>query len=224
MNPTSKNNQIAGIILIASAILTVFAMLHHPVAHSHDFEELVAEIDSLQVVNQWVHASAIGMMMLMVLGLSFLGSRLGFEKIMVRGAMISFCVGAIAMVSAATIDGFVIPSFLGGFEIRGESDADIGYRMLRVLTSINRSLALLGVFSMSAGILQFGAAALCRTRRLHLVGWLGVLTGVSGCVGLYTGYIQATAHGMIVFASLIGIWLVAVGVLLISSKNVSKDE
>ncbi|MEM7311808.1 MAG: hypothetical protein AAF497_01525 [Planctomycetota bacterium] len=224
MNPTHKNNLLAGITLIASSVLTVFAMLHHPVAHSHNFEELVAEIDSFQGVNQWVHAGAIGMMMLMVLGLSYLGSRLGFERIIVRGAMISFCMGAIAMVGAATIDGFVIHSFLGGFEIRGETDAELGYAILRVFTSINRTLALLGVFMMSTGALLFGTAALCCTRPLQWVGWLGVLTGVLGCAGLYTGYIQATAHGMIVFASLIGSWLVVVGVLLIRWKDVSKEE
>lgn len=219
MKPAKTNNLIAGIVLISSSILTVFAMLHHPVAHSHNFEELVAEVRSFQIVNQWVHGGAIGLMMLMVLGVSYLGSRLGFERVLVRGAMVAFGVGAIAMVSAATVDGFAMPSFLMGFEIRRPSDVDIGYQMLRILTSINRSCALIGVSSMSIGILQFGVAALYHPRRLHWLGWLGVLAGASGCVGLYAEFIRATAHGMIAFSLLVGAWLITVGIHLIRSND-----
>ena len=214
-NPDMLNDRIAGAILIASALLMVFAMLHHPVPHAHSFEELVQEMDSLDRVNQLVHGSAIALMMLLSLGMSFFGSRLGLNRVTVRAALIAFFVGAFAMIIAAMFSGFIVPDFLNS----ATAAAHVGSVSLNTLRSINQCFDLLGVTSLSSGVFLFGVAALTSKQRLWLVGSLGLATGMAGCLGIFTGHTQANVQGVIGFALLLAVWLIAVGIQLIKPRT-----
>ncbi|MEL7496770.1 MAG: hypothetical protein AAFN77_04125 [Planctomycetota bacterium] len=211
----STSDQIAGIVLTATAVLMVFAMLHHPIPHAHSVDELVIEVDQIQFVNGLVHGGAIVFAMLMVLGLISFCERLGFHRVSVRAGMISFCVGASALIFASLVSGFIVPTFLDGYEIANPADALTGQRVLSALRSTNISLDVLGVSTISIALALFGFSALFRSPRLWVIGLLGLTSGCVGVGGLFTGHTQATVPGVIAFAVLLGIWLISVGVYLL---------
>jgi len=211
--PTTEE-RIAGSALVAVAIILVFAMLHHPVPHASSFEEYVAEVAALQVINRLVHGSAIGLMLVLGTSLSYFATRLGVNRMSIRLGAITILVGSLAMIAAALVSGFIVPGYLEGLELDSADAAAQGKDTLRAMREINRCCDLLGVICLSFGMFQCGIAGLLRRQKLWGVGFVGVVGGLAGIMGVFVGYTQANVTGVMVFSLLFASWLILAGASL----------
>lgn len=212
---TNANARTAGILLIAGSILMIFAMLHHPTGHEHEFSEFIEEVQSFQLLNALVHGGAIGLLLIFMLGFSFLSDRLGWSRLDVRLAVIFYVLGGAAMVVAAMVSGFIVPFFLDRYSEASAAELQIAESILALLREVNRAFDQLGVIGMSVGVFFWSTAMIYRERQEWIGGGLGILVGVLGVAGVFTGHLEASVPGIIAFVLLHGTWNFWIGLKLL---------
>ena len=211
----TSNSRTAGILLIAGSILMIFAMLHHPTGHEHEFSEFIEEVQAFQLLNALVHGGAIGLLLIFVLGFSFLSDRLGWNRLDVRLAVIFYVLGGAAMVVAAMISGFIVPFFLDRYSEASAAELQFAESMLTLLREVNRAFDQLGVIGMSVGVFFWSTAMIYRERQKWIGGGLGIAVGVLGVAGVFTGHLEASVPGIISFVLLHGTWNFCIGLKLL---------
>lgn len=180
-----RGPKVAGILLIVASCIAIFFILHHPTGSSHSFGEFVDEVRSEPVINLIVHGTMISVMLLFVYCVSWLSSCLGFGSSWVRVGMVSYSLGAIAMVAAATVSGLIVPGFMSRYTGATADQFEIGRQILGMLREVNRSCDLLGVVAMSAGVCSWSVAMLVRRKKNWITGILGLVVGVIGVAGVF---------------------------------------
>lgn len=210
--------RVGGIVILIGSLLMVFAMLHHPTGHAHDFGDFVDKVDSIRTVNALVHGSAIAVMIMFVFGFSWLSTCIGWNRPAVRMAMIVYTLGAVGMIVAAMVSGFIVPFFLERYAQAPFSEAEIAKAVLDMLRNVNRAFDQLGVCAMSIGVVCWSISILNHPRRDWLTGVLGLLVGGGGLVGMFTGHLAATVQGIISFVLLQALWNIAVSIQMIRRR------
>jgi len=221
---------VAGIIILAATLIVVFLMLHHPSPGSHSFADKVDEFGSngghshKGMSNVLVHGGAIAIMGLYVFAFSWLSTCLGWNRTSVRLAMLSYTLGALGMIAAAMVSGFIMPFFLGRYDGATPAESEMAIQVLRLLRDVNRCFDQLGVIAMSSGVLFFAIAMLCERQRFWIAGILGVIVGLAGMASPVSGHFDATVHGIIAFVILQGIWNITVAILLMRWRDNRKPN
>ena len=214
----NKKNQLAGSCLIGSSILMIFAMLHHPTGHGHDFASFVKEVKSLQTLNAIVHGGAIGIIAAFIFGFSYVSDRLGWSRAPVRVAAIAYGIGTSAMIIAAMVSGFLVPFFLERYSQATATEMEIATEVLGLLREANRAFDLLGVCGMSIGVACWSVAIFGRQPKDWLTGGLGLIVGLVGILGIFTGLTEASVSGILAFVLLQGVWNIRVGIQMLRSR------
>ncbi len=98
--------RIAGAVLGVSALAELVAVARHPSAGHGD---LLAGIVAAAGPDAAVHAIVIAATAGLMLGLTVWSQRRGTGDITTMAALIAYALGAVVLVAAATIDGFIVP-------------------------------------------------------------------------------------------------------------------
>lgn len=219
MTSSQSAPKIAGIFLIAGSVLMIFAMLHHPTGHEHEFSDFIKEVRSIQAVNAAVHGGAIGLLAVFLFSFSYLSDRLCWKSAEVRLATIFYGLGSGAMVVAAMVSGFIVPFFLARYATASASEMEIGQQALGLLREFNRAFDQLGVIGISIGVLFWSIALVNRKSLDWLSGVLGISAGALGIAGVFSGHLEASVPGIIAFVVLQGIWNIRIGYTLLRDRK-----
>lgn len=207
-------NRVAGVTLMVISVLMIALMMHHPTAGGHDMHSFLEGIESIQTLNVIVHGGALIILLLLGSCMSALSSSLGTSSATVRLGAVFYAAGLLNMFAAATVSGFLVPGFAGTLAGATSEQLTAGGQILHLLREINRTCDEFGVLGMSAGIFWW-SLRMCLQRQARFVGILGVIAGAGGVVGLFSGHLGATLHGVLGFVLVQGVWNVLVGVGLI---------
>lgn len=195
----------AAITLIVLALVSLFAMLHHPTIGAHGPEAVLAEIQRERGLNGAVHGVMILVVLLYHWCFTVLSAWLGAARSAVALGQLALHLGLAAFVGAALVSGFVVPE-LGA---RIEADAQGLRTALLTLYATNQALAKLGTVAFGAAICLWGVALCSSTApalRSRPAGAVGVLAGATMIVGLLAGVWSLDVAGMTLVVVLLGVW------------------
>jgi len=219
---SDHNGRIAGWVLIATALLAVLAMLHHPVGGGGTPEEAADSIARIAGPARLVHGAMIGVAVVLLYALSAFALKRGVSRPLVLAGLVAYGAGTLAMLPAPVLDGFVAPDLAE--RALGDSERLALFKPhLSLVFSIAIAFAKLATILMSLGVLLFSLDLIGAP---GLGGWMGRGVGVLGAAvgaaaagAVITGALQLNAHGMTAVVAAWGLWFAALGALLAAGKT-----
>lgn len=198
----------AGIALLASAVLAVFVMLHHPTgAHGHT--PLVAGLSLANLV----HAA-----MLVLLGVQLWAftvySRWRGLAGWVLPALIVYAIAFVGHLVAATVNGFVVPA------VAARVDAAAVHDLFVMLWQLNQAFAQLGVYATGLAILFWSVDLLTAAGRRSLpAGAAGIALAILPALALLTGMVEMNVQGALLIYAAHMIWVALAGAGLLIHRR-----
>jgi hypothetical protein len=205
----------AGVVLIATSLLSVLLMAHHPSAASHDTAGIAAEIAGKAPLSRFVHGALIAMIGAQIFAFVEFCRRIGLGDGAVRAGFIGYALGACAMIGAALISGFLVSDLSEHYRSLAAGELDAYRHLLRFAMAANQTLAKFGVVAMSAGIVSWSIAIVRGSRAPRWLGALGFVAGLAPAVALAIGVLALDVHGMLLVVVCQTAWNIAAGVYLI---------
>lgn len=212
--PRSASVLLPGLLLIASSMLAPLIMVFHPTARGPDVATRLVSLSEISSLSRHVHLAMIVCVIGLWLSLAYVARRLPGSG-WIWTAVRLYALGALAMLGAALISGFLIGEYLGRALPLMQSPEDALPSVLLAF-SANQILAGVGTLLMSAGIALWSVAMVRERSWLAAAcGYYGLLAGI-GCLTAYaTGLISLDVAGMTavvlaqsLWSSLLGLWVV----------------
>jgi hypothetical protein len=202
----SMSNAWVGALIIIFAIISVFAMMHHP--HEALFDG--RENKRLQVT----HGVLIFTMTFFAFGMDRFTTIMAHQKIDSKLGMLFYYIGLGSMIGAAIISGYLQPALTEAFAANAEAYVD----QKRFAAALNQVLA-------SVSICFFGAAGvfLCpglilSSGKLRLVGLLSLIVGITMIAAMLLGtYLNVFAMTALTVAFVI--WHAGIAAVLITRSE-----
>lgn len=204
-----------GVLLIAATLLAVVVMAHHPTVSAPDLTQALEQLREMADRDAWVHGILIALMLVIFYAFTELALRRGIQRPLVRAGLVAYGAGAVAMIGAASIDGFVTAQIANLAPQGGVMDPHVTAMLINLFSVLNRTLANIGAIAMSAGILAWSLNLVRDQGLTRTVGAAGILISLSPAIALISGGLHLNMHGMLVVVVLQAIWSIGVGVLLI---------
>jgi hypothetical protein len=204
-----SRDPVAGTMLIAGSLLGVVVMALHPTGQTlaQDFERQ-ARLGAI------VHGVAIASVPLLFLGFLGLARRLAPSRLAVA-ALVTFGWGAVAVLSAAVMSGFVSTALIRRMMEADDAAAKSLYHALADTSFLmNQGYAKVYFVASMVAIILFSAAIVRTGRLAPWVGSAGVVVA-SVLLLLYgAGHLTMDVHGFGAMMIAQSLWSVAVGALL----------
>jgi hypothetical protein len=210
-----KDNRLGGIALVAGAIGTVITLIIHP-SGGHDLfaPDKFAHTAAMMVA---AHSLAIASMSIVFLGALALTRCLVPNRIAVA-AVVIYGFASAAVMSAATMDGFVGPSVLRRIIFNAAPGSE-QWRVLFVYNElVNEAFAQVFVVASAVAIVLW-STSIVKTHLLSLGAAIyGFVLGVGSVVAIAVG---ASGHVNAVHLVMLGqiIWFLLVGILMLRLKR-----
>jgi hypothetical protein len=209
----SEQPRAAGALLIAASALSVFGMLHHPVAQGEGLQR-VQNLAAIGPFAADVHAGLVAVMLIQMIGYAGLATRLGSQRLVVQGAFLAQAAGAMALTGAAAINGFALAAQARRLLAAGYILPEQYQPSIWALFGQARAWEQLGTGAWAIALLLWGLAVWPQQR------WLGLLALPLVLVPLASGFgllpLGVVGFGAVVAAQ--GIWAVAAGTLLLRGQ------
>lgn len=205
-----KDNRLGGIALIAGTILGVITLFIHPSGHDLFEPDQFAHTAKMLVV---AHALAIASIAVLFLGALALAGRLSSPDRLAIAALVLFGLASVAMVSAATVDGFVGPGVLRKV-IFAASPVNEQWRVLFAYNDqVNQAFAEIFVVASAVAIVLWSASIVKSRLLAKAAGVYGLLLGVASVLAVVAG---ASGHADAVHLLMLGqiTWFLIVGTLM----------
>lgn len=209
--PLSTRQPLLGGMLITLAVLSLFAMLHHPVAHSTGAQSHSEAMVRIADLARLVHGVLIATMTLSLVLLAEFAQLRVRRAAWMRAGFIVYLIGTLLLTGAALINGFAVPA-LAQSAAAHVAGIEAAYALA---WQFNQSLSAAGTIALAAGMVIW-SIDLVRTPGLtRLTGGYGILAGSALALALTGGWLQLKVPGMLLALILLAIWQVAAGVLLL---------
>ena len=203
----------AGILMLASAVLSIVFVALDPAVAATTSRATLEGMAAVGPRHRAVHAVELACVLGLALGFTSLAARLGTQRAAVRGALIAYLVGCLAMMAAAVTDGFVTGD-VAAYYLRAGHSVDTGREMIHLCYVVVQDFAAAAWCLQSVGVLAL-AFTLLRERGLpRIVGALGLSSGALPPVALVATW--GAMDGGVVMGILLAqlVWNVAASVLL----------
>ena len=221
MTTTSQeriDTRVPGVALIASSVLAVMAMTHHPAPASDDFAAWARNVERIAAVNQAVHGAIIALVGVLTWALTVFAIRRGVHRSLVSLGLVAWAIGAGSMIIAPVLNGFVV-THIARQAVASPERIDLLRMVLQAMLAADRVIAVIGALAMSAAIVSWSADLTSAAGGARRVGLFGSAAGLVPLAALSTGLIHLDVHGMTLVLIAWTVWLVAIGVLMIQ-RNV----
>jgi hypothetical protein len=187
MENSKAAESFAARLLMAAAVLSLVAVLHHPVLPPvHGAAETVQAIRSLAGMDRLVHGALIVLFALQTVGFYYFSAGLGFRRPVVMAGFVAYAAGALTMIIPATLDGFVTPDLVEECAIAARCGDGQGALITLIAVAI-QDFTKIALAATSIAILCWGAA---------LIGGAGRVQRVAGLVGLACALAPLTAFAV----------------------------
>jgi hypothetical protein len=214
-----------GIMLMIATLVGVLVLSHHP---GLAYRELVLGGEAaarLSSAAAQVHGILMVLLLIWYYCLVEFAVQRGLRRPSVRIGLIAYSVGLIAMLGAATIDGFVvarIPVSIAAMASAGVLGEPSVVRQVLVLAfALNQALANIGSVGMSLGIAAWSILLLRGATFEKAVAVVGLLIGAITSPVLLTGMLSLNRHGILVVIAAQALWNLGIGVLLLRRRAVN---
>ncbi len=218
--PAPAEATLAGAVLLVSSVLSVVFMSHHPTVGAHDTGAMLLEVSEKARLSALVHGALIALLGAETFALFELSGRLGWGRAPVRAAALFYLVGALAMVGAALISGFILPDVAQRFT--GDATQATAGESLRQLLGAcaitNRTLARFSTVAMSVSFALWSGVLWKSGGPARLVAMLGAPVSVIPAAAILAGALRLEVAGMTAVTVAHGAWCAAAGLLMIRGR------
>ncbi len=210
-----QRDRVAGIALIAGALVPLLIIGLHPTAHDLASDGAARH---QALVNRLVHSVMLAAQPVLFLGLLGLSRQLGWSPLP-TAALVVYGFGIAAVLSAAVVSGFVAPGVIERMA-SAESGAEPTYQALLVYSGLlNQGFAKVYVVSSGVAFMLWSAAIWATGRLSRAAAVLGLAAGTALALGVVSGHLRLNVHGIIVVTLLQALWLVVVGGQLFAAAS-----
>ena len=155
----------------------------------------------LVMINHLVHGVALAAQPVVFLGL--LGLWRSLRSDVATAALVLYGFGIVAILSAATLSGFVAPDVVADRVLLGYTG------------QLNQGFAKVSVAAIGASLILWGVALWATRGFARLPAAAGVIIGAVLALGVLTGWLNLTASGIVIVTLLQGIWIILVAAHLL---------
>lgn len=195
------------IALIGGALFLTLLMLMHP-SGTH----AAADAHRIVLPGRFVHAGAIAAEILIMFGVVGLCFRLGITRTWVVFGLVAFLFAAVALMVAASINGFVAPKLMKALETHKLEEAQV-IAVSSFGWWLNQTLANIAAFATSAAILCWAIAWPSGGIRAWVVRVAALGAGIVPPVLLAGPFITMDVHGAALVALMQNLSLVLAALL-----------
>ncbi|MCK9689126.1 hypothetical protein [Scleromatobacter humisilvae] len=219
MNPNESaalprvDTRVAGLLMLASAILSIVFVALDPEVTATTSRAILEAMVANGPRHRAVHGVELACVLGLALGFTSLAARLGTQRSAVRGALIAYVVGCLAMMAAAVTDGFVTGD-VASYYLQAGHSADTGREMIHLCYVVVQDFAAASWFFQSAGVLAMACALLRERGAQRVVGVLGLATGAVPPIAILATWPAMDSGIIIGILSAQLVWNVAASVLL----------
>ena len=163
----------------------------------------------LVLINHVVHGVALAAQPVVFLGL--LGLWRSLRSDIATAALVFYAFGIVAILSAATLSGFVAPGVA--------NDPPL----LFYTGQLNQGFAKVSVAAIGASLILWGVALWAPRGFVRLPAAAGVIIGAVLALGVLTGWLHLSAGGIVIVTLLQGIWIILVAAHLLREGFHGRD-
>jgi hypothetical protein len=214
----SADGMTAGILLIATSVLAMLMIMHHPQVETHEAGKVMEEIAAKAWIDRLVHGSLILLVSVQAYCYSGFCLRLGISHGPVRAGIIAYGIGIVGIVVATTIDGFVISDMAVRYAAAHAEDLEAARHLLNLCALNVRAFTSLAAVAMSAAFVLWSCTLLRAPRPNAWLGVCGLLLGAGPALAVMFGAISMNLQGAILFLACQSLWNLAVGITLVRGK------
>jgi hypothetical protein len=207
----------AGIALIAGSLGLILTMAVHPTAGGSLTEEQVVHLMRL---SGFAHSLAIASTVALFLGACGLARRLAASDRYSFAAIVIFGFACIAIVMAASVSGFIIPSILKRMVRDDAANAHQWRIVIYGIFQINQAMAKIYSVGASIAMVLWSATSLRSGGLRRGAAIYGCIIAVLITIGVGSGHVQLDVHGMAAVGVGQAIWFIVVGLQLCSTSRV----
>ncbi len=211
----SIDTRIPGISLVASAILAMAAMAHHPTAGGGgDFAGFARNVERMAAVNQAVHGTMIALVAVLTWTLVTFAARRGLHRPLIMAGMVAWAIGAVIMIIPPVFNGFVVVDVARRALASPETAAMLRVT-LQTLASAVGVIVVVATVGMSLAVFLWSADLARESGAARWTGVLGLVAGAGLVIALPTGIGRLDVPGMTLVLVVWAAWFLAVGTLMI---------
>ena len=212
------DTRIPGISLVASSIVAMAAMAHHPTAGGGgDFAAFARNVERMAGVNQAVHGTMILLVAVLTWTLLAFAARRGLHRPLVMAGLVAWAIGAVIMIIPPVFNGFVIVDIARRALVSPET-ADMLRITMQTLSSGVGVIVMIGAIGMSMAVFLWSADLARDTGSPRWTGVLGLVAGAGLVIALPAGIGRLDLAGMTLVVVAWTVWFLAVGTLMILRK------
>jgi len=194
----------AAVALLIGVALPLLIMGMHPTGG-----DITRGGARLVLINHWVHGVALAAQPVVFLGL--LGLWRSLRSDVAAAALVLYGFGIVAILSAATLSGFVAPDIAADRVL-------LGYTY-----QLNQGFAKVSVAAIGASLMLWGVALWASRGFVRLPAAAGVIIGAVLALGVLTGWLHLSASGIVIVTLLQGVWIVLVAAHLLREGSSGGD-
>jgi hypothetical protein len=208
-----KETAYGAILLGGSAVLLVMGVMHpSAIPWGND-----AALARLAAIDAFAHSLAILGTGLTLLGMVGLSRMLGSQRVPVTAAMVAFALASSAVMVAAALDGFVLPTVAQHWTEADKIAGDDLKRLVQfcVLTasSLTRIYLLLGAIAIA-----LWSWVIYRDRLDSALPWVGSMVCIAGIAMLIGGSPFISAHEVLALVTVQTVWMLLAALLMIRRR------
>ena len=207
------DRRVCGWTLIVAAGLSVAGMLNHPAAGGHGLAA-AQTIAGIGAAASAVHGFLMVVLGAIVFGFTGLTARLGWNTPTARAAFVAYAAGAMAMLGAAVINGFVMARVAHGLLKRGVTDPALIDALFSALSALAETWAQVGVGGQGIAIALWSAALVRRNLPLAILGACVAVPTLAGMAGVFA----LDVHGYLGVVIAQALWTIAIGFALLTDR------
>jgi hypothetical protein len=201
-----SQSRIPAALLFGATLLEIVGMAHHPSVQAPDISVVLERIAQLARLSEWIHGVLIAAMLCVAYGLLEFSRLRGWSRPWIRAGSIAYGIGAIMMMGAALVSGFILPGIVVATPHTTPTDLAINAQLLVLCRVLNQSCANAATVGLSAGILCWSIDLMRERGGLRLLSGLGLLVGILPAAGLVWGGVHLNVRGMSEVVWLQALW------------------
>lgn len=219
----SKGLRLAGRLLVVVPLLSLLVLAHHPTIAAHDAHEAASQLGAIATLAGIAHGTLIAMQCALLYALlTWLVSR-GLWHALPRAAAMMLVLGAVGVIGAALIDGFMVAR-VATFPNDGDPDLHIMSQLIRYSMALNQVLIVAGEAAMSVGFACLSVDLLGLRGGGRWVGVFGLVLGMASLIALLTGQLVLHLHGMQWLFAAQSVWMIGLGVFMLRTSTPAHQQ
>ena len=205
------DNRKSGLALIAGSVGGIVTMAIHPTSAG---VLTPVQFERLATVSAIAHSLAIVSFVVMLLGVIGLSMRLAASDRLAFSGMVVFAVGAVAILIAASVSGFIIPNIMKQMIKDAPAAAPQWRIVVTAIFQINQAFASIYTVAASIAIGLWSISALRNGGLLRGIAIYGCVIAPIIVIAICSGHLHLNVHGMAVVVFSQAIWFIAAGTQL----------